>query len=71
MANVISLPVAFDCSKRAEEGDAATLLNVSVTLKSSVSRSVGLRQDLGQRLRPLMSAGPGHNLLQFRVGEVQ
>ncbi len=58
--------------KRAEEGDAATLLNgVGDVEVERFPVALDCPKDIGQRLRPLVSASPGHNFLQFGVVEAQ
>ena len=57
---------------RIEEGDTVTLLNGVSDLKiDHFPEALDRLKDLGQRLRSLVSAGPRHNFLQFRVLEVQ
>jgi hypothetical protein len=57
--------------KRAEESDAVTLLNGVGDLEvECFPEALDCHKDIGQRLRPLVSASPGLNFLQFRVVEV-
>ena len=58
--------------KSAEQGDAATLLNGVDDLEvECFPEALHRRKDIRKRLRPLVSASPGHNFFQFRVVEVQ
>src|SRR5258708_5397181 len=69
--NVLPGRVRF-VGKRAEERYAATLLNSIGDLEiEGCPEPLDGRKDIGQGLRPLVSAGPGHYFLQFRVVEAQ
>src|SRR5271169_6860300 len=58
--------------KRAEEGDAATLLNgVGDFEVECFPAALDCPKYIGQFLRSLVRASPGLNFLQFRVVEVQ
>ena len=58
--------------KRAEEGDAATLFNRVGDLEvECFPEPLDSCKNIGQRLGPIVSAGPRHNFLQVGVVEVQ
>ena len=58
--------------KRAEECNAATLLNgVGDREVECFPEALDRSEDIEQRPRPLVSAGPGHNVFQFTVVEIK